>query len=65
MDKRIKDFKIVFNKIEKFKTDNPDYNLHFLSPELENASKEIKEFGEICEEISAETNRLTSFSTFS
>lgn len=63
-DSKNEKFKIVFDEIEKFKSENPEFQFNLISKDLDDDLRRIKEFGEICEEIAMQNSKPIVFTTF-
>jgi len=59
------DFTIIFEEIKKYKNNNPDFEQNLVEHRLEEETKKIREFGEICDEISSQSGSPIIFKTFS
>lgn len=62
--KRI-DFTIIFEEVSKFKSENPDFEQNLIDPKLSEEARKIREFGEMCDEISSQSGSPIIFKTFS
>jgi hypothetical protein len=63
-DKR-SDFSIIFNEVDKFKSENPLFVYNLLSESDIQQDENIREFSEICQQINSSENTQYSFVTFS
>jgi len=62
--KSTRNFSIIFNKIEEFNRNNPDFILNFVPEEELLQGESIRVFSDICKEINSNENS-PAFMTFS
>lgn len=59
------DFTIIFDEVKKFKAKNTDFDKNLVDQKLDEETRKIREFGEICDQISSQSESPIIFKTFS